>query len=113
MTDIKIRKLAGNWSIRAAGAVIGETHAALELVEGKYAPVIYIPRADIAMAILEKSEKTTHCPHKGTASYYSVHTKNGPIQDIAWSYEDPLEGVSEIAGHLSFYPHEKLAIENV
>ena len=114
MTDlIKIRKLTENWSIRAAGAVIGETSHALELSEGDYPPVIYFPRGDIAMAFLEKSDKTSHCPHKGVATYYSIHTKNGLILDVAWSYETPLADVANISGHLAFYSHEKLAIESL
>ena len=55
--NIKIRALAGNWSIRAAGAIIGETHAALELVEHVYALRIYFPRKDIAMAFLNYTQK--------------------------------------------------------
>ena len=66
MTDhIKIRALSGKWSIRAAGAVIAETCGALELTEQGYNPVIYFPRDDIAMAFLDQTEKTSHCPHKG------------------------------------------------
>ena len=41
--NIKIRAIAGNWSIKAAGAFTGEMHAALELIEHKYAPRIYFP----------------------------------------------------------------------
>ena len=41
--NIKIYALAGNWPIRATGAIIEETRAALELVEHNYAPRIYFP----------------------------------------------------------------------
>ncbi len=114
MTDrIKIHKTDGRWSVRAAGAVICETSNALELVEDGYPPVIYFPRSDIAMALLDRSDKTSTCPFKGEASYYSIETKNGPIADVAWSYETPISGMEDIAGHIAFYPHEKLAIEQV
>ena len=62
--NIKIRALAGNWSIRAAGAIIRETQAALELVEYGYALRIYFPRKDIAMAILDYTQKAAQCLHK-------------------------------------------------
>jgi len=69
--QIKIRESAGTWSIRAGGAVIGETSAALELIESEGEPVLYIPRADLAMAFLEKSDSHTHSPHKGDATYHT------------------------------------------
>lgn len=100
---IKIRNAGGTWVVRAGGAIVGESASALELVEGDNAPVIYFPRADIGMAFLEKSDSTTRCPYKGQATYYTISTSAGDIPDAAWSYEDPLDGVSEIAGHIAFY----------
>ncbi|MGB3176577.1 MAG: DUF427 domain-containing protein [Albidovulum sp.] len=109
---IHIRQVSGTWVIRAGGAVIGESNAALELTEGSYPPVIYVPRADIAMAFLDRSAKTTTCPHKGQASYYSIIAKSGPIVDAAWSYEAPINGMEAIAGHLAFYT-DKVAVERL
>ena len=100
---ISIRKAEGTWSVRAGGAVLGESENALELVEGDYPAVIYFPRGDIAMAFLDTSDKTTHCPHKGDASYFSVVTKSTTLKDVAWYYEDPKAEVSRIKDHLAFY----------
>jgi len=109
---IKIRKADGTWVIRAGGAVLGESSNALELTEGSYPPVIYFPRKDIAMAFLDRTETTTTCPHKGTASYYSIQTKSVLIPDAAWSYENPHEAVGRIAGYLAFYP-DKATVERI
>lgn len=109
---IKIRPAGGNWTIRAGGAVLGESTNALELIEGDYPPVIYFPRSDIAMAFLEPSETKSTCPHKGEASYFSIVAKSGPIKDAVWSYENPTDAVSQIKDHLAFYPN-KVAVENV
>lgn len=103
---IRIHKADGKWVVRAGGAVLGETTEALELSEGSYAPVIYFPRADIAMAFLEPSDHTTTCPHKGAASYFSIHTKSTVIENAAWSYDSPKEGLERIAGYLAFYPDQ-------
>lgn len=100
---IKIHKASGTWVVRAGGAVISESANALELSEGSYEPVIYFPRADIAMAFLDRSEKITHCPHKGDASYFSVVTKSVTLKDTAWSYETPHDEVAQIAVHIAFY----------
>lgn len=99
---IRVRKAPGVWSVRAAGAVIAESTNALELTEGSYDPVIYFPRGDVAMALLEASDKSTHCPHKGDASYFSIHAPSAVLKDAVWSYESPNEQVADIAGHLAF-----------
>lgn len=109
---IKIRPADGNWTVRAGGAVLGESTNALELVEGDYPPVIYFPRSDIAMAFLEPSDTTSYCPHKGTARYFSIVAKSGEIKDAVWSYEEPKEGMEAIKDHLAFYT-SKVAVEEV
>ena len=111
--NITIRNAAGRWSVRAGGAVLGESTNALELSEDGYPPVIYFPRADIAMAFLDRTEKTSHCPHKGDANYYSVVTKSQTIADCVWTYENPNEDVARIKDHLAFYTNELIAVENV
>lgn len=113
MSDhIRIRPVDGTWTIRAGGAVIGETTRALELTEGSYPPVIYFPREDIAMALLDQSSQSSVCPHKGAAEYFTIAANSGPITDAAWSYPDPIPAVAAIAGHLAFYP-DKVTIERI
>ena len=109
---ITIRKAPGKWSVRAGGAVLGESSNALELLEGSYEPVIYFPREDIAMAFLDPSDTTSACPHKGAAEYFTIAAKSGPIRDAGWSYPSPHEGVTRIAGHIAFYP-DKATIERI
>jgi uncharacterized protein (DUF427 family) len=110
---ITIRKADGNWSVRAGGAVIGESSNALELVEGGYPPVIYFPREDIAMAFLDATDKSTHCPHKGDASYFSVVTKSTTLENVAWSYETPKDDVARIKDHLAFYTDGDVTVEQL
>jgi len=110
---IKITKAGGKWSVRAGGAILGESTNALHLAEGDYAPVIYFPRTDIAMAFLDPSSKTTHCPHKGDASYFSVVTKSTTLEDVAWSYEDPIAGMEAIKDHLAFYVQDGVTVEKI
>ena len=76
----------GTWTVRAGGAVLGESQNALELHEGDHPAVIYFPRDDIAMAFLDKTDKVTHCPHKGDASYYSVVTKSQTLNNTVWGF---------------------------
>ncbi|MEX0339245.1 MAG: DUF427 domain-containing protein [Arenibacterium sp.] len=110
---IKIRKAPGNWSVRSGGAVLGESTSALELIEGDYAPVIYFPREDIATAFLDRTDKTTHCPHKGDASHFSIVTKSKTLENAVWSYENPVEAVAEIKDHLAFYKSDLVTVEQI
>lgn len=110
---ITIRPATGKWTVRAGGAVIGESENALELTEDDYPFVIYFPRGDIATAFLDPSDKTTFCPHKGDASYYSVVTKSTTLENVAWSYEDPKADVAEIKGHLAFYVGTGVTVEKI
>lgn len=100
---IKIRKAAGTWVVRAGGAVLAESHDALELTEGEMTPVIYFPRGDIAMAFLERSDQTTHSPHLGDANYYAIATTSRILPKAAWSFEQPSEGIERIKDHIAFY----------
>ncbi|SFL94244.1 DUF427 domain-containing protein [Shimia aestuarii] len=110
---ITIRKADGKWSVRAGGAVLGESNNALELSEGDLEPVIYFPREDIAMAFLDTSTHRTHCPHKGDASYFSIVTKSQTIENAAWSYESPIEDVARIKDHVAFYKSDLVTVERI
>lgn len=113
MTDhIEIRPASGTWVVRAAGAVLGETKTAMELIEGGHPPVIYFPRQDISMAFFDASDTTSVCPHKGTATYYHLEAKSGRFSDAAWSYEDPIAACADIAGYLAFYA-ENVTVEQL
>jgi uncharacterized protein (DUF427 family) len=112
-SHITIRKAEGTWTVRAGGAVLAESTNALELSEGDYPAVIYFPREDIAMAFLDPSEKTTHCPHKGDASYFSVATKSTTLQNVAWSYETPKQEVARIKEHVAFYTDGDVTVEQI
>jgi uncharacterized protein (DUF427 family) len=100
---ITITPAAAPVLVTAGGLTLGTSHAALELREGSYPPVIYVPRADIDMTALERTTRTTGCPWKGQASYYSIRTPQGVLDNAVWSYEDPKPEVGAIAGHLAFY----------
>ncbi len=109
---ITIRNASDTWVVRAGGAVLGESSDTLELIEGSSPSVIYFPRKDIGMSFLEQTASTTRCPHKGTATYYTVSGLDGDIVDAAWSYEEPLDHVASIAGYIAFYS-DQVAVEKL
>ncbi len=113
MTKITITKATGTWSVRAGGAVLGESKDALVLSEGNLPDVIYFPRSDVAMAFLDATDHSSHCPHKGDASYFSIVTKSETIENAAWSYEAPKDDVARIKDHLAFYASDKVTVEEI
>lgn len=110
---ITLRKLDGIWTVRSGGAVLAETRDALELSEGELPPVVYFPRQDVAMAFLDRTDKTTHCPHKGDANYYSIVNKSATLENAVWTYENPLADVADIKDRLAFYTGDSVTVERI
>ena len=86
------------------GHEIADSGDVLLLAEGGYPAVRYFPRQDVAMAFLNKTEKTTRCPLKGVASYYTIVRDGQVAENAVWSYEAPLPAAGQISGRLAFYP---------
>jgi uncharacterized protein (DUF427 family) len=86
------------------GRVVADTHSALTLREANLPAVEYIPRADVDMALLERTAHATYCPYKGDASYFSLKADGRGSENAVWSYEAPYPAVAAIKGHLAFYP---------
>jgi uncharacterized protein (DUF427 family) len=96
-----------------AGRIVADTRRALTLREAGYAPVQYIPRADIDMALFERTANATHCPYKGDASYFTLKVDGRASENAAWSYEAPYPAVAAIKEHLAFYPKRVERIEEI
>jgi uncharacterized protein (DUF427 family) len=90
--------------VTVGGKVIADTRDALTLREASYPPVQYIPRRNVDMAALRRSEHTTYCPYKGDASYYSIPAGGDRSLNAVWTYETPFEAMAQIKDHVAFYP---------
>jgi len=98
--------------VTAGDTVIAETTHALSLKEASYPAVQYVPRGDAKMELLKRTERVTHCPYKGDASYFSIAADGKTIENAIWTYEKPFPAMAEISGYLAFYP-DKVRIEEV
>jgi len=85
-----------------AGETIADSITAVVLHETRLAPVYYFPRKDVHMEFLQRTKHHTHCPLKGNTSYWNIKTGNQVADNVAWSYEDPIEDAQEIKGYLAF-----------
>ena len=97
--------------VTLAGKVIADTRHALTVREASYPAAQYIPRNDVDMAELERTNHSTYCPYKGECSYFSIPAGGGRSINAVWSYEQPYEAVEAIRDHLAFYPDRVDAID--
>ena len=97
--------------VTAGGRVVADSRAALTLQEAAYAPVQYVPRADVDMTQLERTAHATYCPYKGDCAYYSVPGGGERAVDSVWTYEQPYDAVAAIRDHVAFYPDRVDSIE--
>jgi uncharacterized protein (DUF427 family) len=97
--------------VRAGGKVIADSRDALSLQEANYPAVLYIPRKDVDMSLLERTAHSTYCPYKGDCSYYSIPAGGERAVNAVWTYESPYDAVAEIKDHVAFYTTRIDAIE--
>jgi len=95
------------------GEVIADTRDAITLEESGYPPVFYIPREDVKMQYLNRTDHRTYCPFKGDASYYSLSSRERTEHNAVWSYEKPYDEVDVIRERLAFYPGKVDRIETL
>jgi uncharacterized protein (DUF427 family) len=90
--------------VKVAGRVVAETRDALTLREASYPAIHYIPRKDVDMSLLERTDHETYCPYKGDCAYFSIPVGGARSANAVWTYEAPYEAVASIKDHLAFYP---------
>ena len=108
---ITIEHEGGRVRVLANGAVIADSRNALALHESDYPVVHYIPRSDVDMTLLTRTDNATYCPYKGDAGYYTIISSGDRGINAVWTYEQPYEAVASIKDHLAFYPDRVDAIE--
>ncbi|QRM50143.1 DUF427 domain-containing protein [Rhizobium sp. BG6] len=97
--------------VTAGGRVIADSRRALTLKEASYPVVQYIPREDVNLSLVERTDHHSYCPYKGEASYFSILPGGERSKNAIWTYEDPYGAVEEIAGYFAFYPDRVDSIE--
>ena len=88
--------------VKVGGKIIADTSSALTLREASYPPTQYIPRRDVDMTALTRTEHTSYCPYKGDASYYSIPTGGDRSSNAVWTYKTPFEAMAQIKDYLAF-----------
>jgi uncharacterized protein (DUF427 family) len=110
---ITIEKNPNRITVTFNGTVLADTQRALVLKEGPLPPVNYIPREDVQMSCLQRTDHSTHCPFKGDASYFSVSVNGKTAENAVWTYEAPIDSVAQIKDYVVFYPEKMDAIKEL
>ena len=108
---MRLRPITSHIRVLRQGQVLAETDKAVRMIEvarDVYDPVTYVPIADISSALSPVPNKTTHCPLKGDAHYFSVAGED----PIAWTYDEPLPFAQELAGLVAFYA-DQVTVEEI
>ena len=98
--------------VSLAGETIAESDRALRVLETKHDPVIYVPREDVHLDRLERTDHETFCPFKGEASYWTVRAGGRVEENAVWSYESPFEQVAGLKDYMAFYT-DRLSLEEL
>ncbi|WP_151671932.1 DUF427 domain-containing protein [Nitrincola schmidtii] len=88
--------------IRHAGELIAQSDRAYRVMETHHAPTYYLPVDDI-LATLNPVSGNTFCEWKGVARYFDLITQQGSVSRAAWTYENPTQTFTPIAGYIAFY----------
>ncbi len=82
---------------------IADTTNAVRLAEADYPAVYYIPKSDTRMDLARRTDRSTHCPYKGDASYWNLDLGDKIAENAMWAYEHPFDEAVLIGNHVAFY----------
>jgi uncharacterized protein (DUF427 family) len=83
--------------------VVADSKRVLLLRETGHLGVYYFPMDDVRMDLFVATDKHTHCPYKGDASYWSIDVDGRRAENAVWAYEDPIPERVDIKGQVAFY----------
>jgi uncharacterized protein (DUF427 family) len=95
---IDVRPTDAHVTVKANGETVAESDRALLLFETGLPARAYLPLEDVRQELLTPTDHGSVCPYKGTASYWSI----GGLENVAWSYRDPIPEAGAIEGLVSF-----------
>jgi len=108
---ITIQRNSSRVVVSVGGRIVADTRDALTMREASLPAVQYIPRKDVDMSLLQRTDLATFCPYKGDCAYYSIPSGGDRSVNAVWAYEAPYAAVAQIKDHVAFYPSRVDAIE--
>jgi uncharacterized protein (DUF427 family) len=102
-TRIQILPSSRHVTVTVDDVVVADTHRPTFLHETGLIRRTYFNKLDVRMDLLTPTDRTSRCPYKGTARYWTLHTPAGEHADVAWSYPSPFRESAPIAGLVAFF----------
>jgi uncharacterized protein (DUF427 family) len=90
--------------VRVGGNEIARSKLSMRVLETASPPTFYLPPAEVRIDLLVPGSGLSRCEWKGQARYWSLVLSDHRLENMAWSYPDPLPGFEAIREYLSFYP---------
>lgn len=85
------------------GVTIAKTRRALRVLETSHPPVYYLPPEDVLMLALRPTNRRTFCEFKGAAFYFTVSLKGKTVNNVAWTFPDPVANYGRLTNYIAFY----------
>lgn len=89
--------------IEVDGVTVAESSKPTLLFETGLPARYYLPKTQVRMDLLTPTDRSTHCPYKGSAKYWSIQNGDAAHENVAWSYRTPLPESQRVAGLICLY----------
>jgi uncharacterized protein (DUF427 family) len=89
--------------VKVDGVTVADSRQPRILFETGLPPRYYLPLGDLRLDLLAPSGTQSHCPYKGTATYWHLDVNGKHFEDWVWIYRAPLPESQKIAGLAAFY----------
>lgn len=90
--------------VEVGGEVLVDTDDTVIVFETALAPRLYVAPHLVRTELLRQTKTSTYCNYKGWATYWAAVIGDHVVDDVAWSYPDPLPETMAIKGCFSFDP---------
>jgi uncharacterized protein (DUF427 family) len=99
---VDVRHSSRPLRIEIEGELVAETTRPTLAFETNLHTRFYFPREDLKVDV-EPTSQRTYCPYKGEASYWAFDVGGRTIENLLWSYEDPLEDAAKLSGLMALF----------
>lgn len=99
---VDCRPTSRRLSVTVEDVLLVDTDATTIVFETSLEPRLYVAPIHVRTEVLRRSETQSYCNYKGLATYWSAVIGGSVIEDVAWSYDEPLPESEQLRGYVSF-----------